>query len=246
MDPKTLGQGGESDDGIPMSANDRESDEETVVELEFELDEDEFFLAAASGRTECQIELETMTPRSDGTVLEFLTVRGGDIATVEERLASTAGIVEVEVVHETEDEALVECISETRIAESLADEETVFKQITATGGHGRLVAEVPPHIDASTVIDSFLAEHPSSELVARRQTDRRAPTLTKAQFLTKLVEDLTEKQMRALRIAHANGYFEWPREHTADEVAEMLDVSTPTFSEHLRIAERKLLDEMFE
>lgn len=227
-----------------MDEPDRRSDG-AVVELAFELGDEEFFLAAVSDQTECELEVETMIRRSDGTVLEFLTVRGADSGTLEEHLESSPGIVEAEVVQETGNELLVECISESRIAAALADERTVFKRITATGGRGRLVAEVPPHVDASAVVEAFLAEYPGAELVARRTTDRRAPTLTEAQFLNELIGDLTEKQLRALRVAHANGYFAWPRDRTADEVADAVDVSTPTLTEHLRIAERKLLDEIF-
>lgn len=215
------------------------------MELAFELGDEEFFLAAVSDHTECELEVETMIPRSDGTVLEFLTVRGADSGTLEEHLASSPGIVEAEVVRDAGDELLVECISESRIGASLADERTVFGRITATGGRGRLVSEVPPHVDASAVVDAFLAEYPGAELVARRMTDRRAPTLTEAQFPNGLVEDRTEKQLRALRVAHANGYFAWPRERTADEGADALDGSPPTLTEHLRIAERKPLDEIF-
>jgi hypothetical protein len=141
---------------------------ETVVELEFELGEESFFLASASERTACELEVETMTPRSDGSILEFITIRGGDPATVVEHLRESPGIVDVEVVTERDDEALIECVSESQIAESLADEGTVFRQIIARGGQGRLVTEVPPHVDASTVIDSFVSEFPDAELVARR------------------------------------------------------------------------------
>ncbi|MFC7139392.1 bacterio-opsin activator domain-containing protein [Halosimplex aquaticum] len=218
----------------------------SIVELEFALEESEFFLARASGEAAYEFELETITPRSDGSVLEFLTVRGVEPGQAETLLASSPGICEVQLVYATDDEAFFECVSDSQIATALADEQTIVKRITARSGEGRLVAEVPPHVDASAVIDSFLAEYPGAELLARRQTDRRAPKLTEPQFLTGLLSELTEKQFRAVRVAHANGYFDWPREHTADEIADMLSVSTPTFTEHLRVAERKLLDEIFD
>ena len=52
---------------------------------------------------------------------------------------------------------------------------------------------------------------------------------------------LTEKQQQALEIAYYNGYFERPREHDKQEIAEKLGVSRQTFTQHLRAAERKLL-----
>ncbi|WP_263654209.1 helix-turn-helix domain-containing protein [Halomicrobium urmianum] len=35
---------------------------------------------------------------------------------------------------------------------------------------------------------------------------------------------------------------EWPREASGEEVAESLDVSSPTFNQHLRNAQQKRLD----
>lgn len=209
------------------------------------MDESEFFLAGISQETECELELETIIPRSDGTALEFLTMRGVDPSEVLGHLGDAPGIHEVRLLHEDGDRAFFELISESRIAMALADEETFLKQIAASGGEGRLKVEVPSHIDASNVIEGFLEEYPGAELVARRETNRQAPSITEMQFVTSLLEDLTEKQLRALRVAHANGYFEFPRQHTADEIAELLEVSTPTFSQHLRVAEQKLLNGIF-
>lgn len=219
--------------------------EQSVVELELGLDESEFFLAVISEKTECTLELDTVIPRSDGTALEFLTVQGMDPSKALDYLAEAPGIQEARLLHENGDEAFFELISESQIAKTLANEETFFKCITWSDGEGHLTAEVPSHIDVSNVIESFLMEYPKAELIARRETTRQAPSFSEGQFVTGLLEELTEKQLRALRVAHANGYFEFPRQHQADEIAELLDVSTPTFSQHLRVAERKLLDKIF-
>lgn len=219
--------------------------EPSVVELEFTLDGSDFFLATISETTGCELELDTLVPRSDGTVLEFLTTRGIDPSGTRERLLESPGIKEVRLLEASDDEALFELISESRIATALADEEAFLNRITASGGEGRLVAEVPSHIDVSNVIASFLTEYPGAELVARRETNRHAPSISEAGGSRTLLADLTDKQVRALRVAHANGYFEFPRRHKAAEIAEKLGVSTPTFSQHLRVAERKLLDQVF-
>jgi predicted DNA binding protein len=48
-----------------------------------------------------------------------------------------------------------------------------------------------------------------------------------------------------METAMVSGYFEWPRESTAEEVAESLGISAPTFHEHLRSGERKLVESFF-
>ena len=53
--------------------------------------------------------------------------------------------------------------------------------------------------------------------------------------------ELTEKQKEALRKAHEMGYFEHPKDANAGEVAEELGVATSTFTEHLSVAQSKVL-----
>jgi len=54
---------------------------------------------------------------------------------------------------------------------------------------------------------------------------------------------LTERQKEVLTAAYLGGYFDYPREQSASEVADQLDVSRPAFQEVLRAAQRNLLDE---
>jgi DNA-binding CsgD family transcriptional regulator len=53
---------------------------------------------------------------------------------------------------------------------------------------------------------------------------------------------LTERQREVLETAHSMGYFEHPKDANAGEVADTLDISTSTLSEHLAAAQAKLLD----
>jgi predicted DNA binding protein len=49
-----------------------------------------------------------------------------------------------------------------------------------------------------------------------------------------------------LRTAYFAGFFHWPRESTGEEVAAMLGVSQPTVNRHLRVAQQRLLAQLFE
>jgi hypothetical protein len=55
---------------------------------------------------------------------------------------------------------------------------------------------------------------------------------------------LTDRQREVLETAHEMGYFEYPRDANASEVAAELDIQPSTFSEHLAAAQRKLMDEL--
>lgn len=56
-----------------------------------------------------------------------------------------------------------------------------------------------------------------------------------------LVEDLSERQREVMELARERGYYEWPRETNASELADELGVSKTTFLEHLRKAESKVI-----
>ncbi|WEL17533.1 Transcriptional regulator, contains HTH domain [Halorhabdus sp. SVX81] len=54
--------------------------------------------------------------------------------------------------------------------------------------------------------------------------------------------ELTARQREVLETAYEMGYFEYPRNATAEAVATELDVATPTFTEHLAAAQHNLLE----
>lgn len=55
---------------------------------------------------------------------------------------------------------------------------------------------------------------------------------------------LTERQLEVLETAHAMGYFTYPREANATEVAETLDICSSTLAEHLAAAESKVVEDV--
>jgi len=63
---------------------------------------------------------------------------------------------------------------------------------------------------------------------------------------TNILAPLTEKQQTALETAFRAGYFEWPRTSTGEEISERLGIAPATFGQHLRTAERKVFEALFE
>ncbi|WP_255149037.1 helix-turn-helix domain-containing protein [Halorarius halobius] len=54
-------------------------------------------------------------------------------------------------------------------------------------------------------------------------------------------DDLSERQREVFELAQSHGYYTWPRETSAGDLATELDISKATLLEHLRKAEAKLL-----
>ncbi|WP_266078649.1 helix-turn-helix domain-containing protein [Haladaptatus caseinilyticus] len=57
-----------------------------------------------------------------------------------------------------------------------------------------------------------------------------------------IYDSLSTRQTECLFEAHDAGYYNWPREISANDIAENFGISGPTFLEHLRKGEQKVLD----
>jgi len=53
--------------------------------------------------------------------------------------------------------------------------------------------------------------------------------------------ELTDRQREVLETAHEMGYFEYPKDANAGEVADALDIDASTFAQHLAAGQQKLL-----
>lgn len=56
---------------------------------------------------------------------------------------------------------------------------------------------------------------------------------------------LTDRQYEVIETAYEMGYFSYPRDSNAGEVADTLGISSSTFTEHLTTAQAKLFDDLF-
>ncbi|ELY95257.1 PAS/PAC sensor protein [Natrialba chahannaoensis JCM 10990] len=134
------------------------------------------------------------------------------------------------------------------VADVLAAHGGVLHSMTPLDGRTRLVLTVPGSDSATTPVRSIVErleqEAVSARLLARRERDAR-PRPVRA-FDAELRERLSDRQWRTLEAAYYGGFFAWPRESTGEEIAESLAVSQPTFSRHLRAAQRKLFELLFD
>jgi len=223
------------------------SEAQQPTELEFRVTSSEYPFVSGSERGSCRWILRELLPRSDGEYLEFFEVRDASSAAVD-RIIDAEPVEERLVDHHTDNGVLVCHIDDPAdcVATTLADEEAFLRDLWAEAGDGRVVAEVLPSYDAGAVVDSFTDEHPSVDLVAKRDRPREGPLFLRHQVQDVLARELTDRQLEVLVTAYRTGYFERPRETTGAGVAADLDISPSTFSQHLRAAQRKLLGALLE
>jgi PAS domain S-box-containing protein len=142
---------------------------------------------------------------------------------------------------------LVECRGETCLVEVtvagappglLAEAGFGLVSLHASDGDTRLIAEVPSDEDVTRVLEALSEHWDDVELVAKRQTPTRGADLP---VPTDGAAGLTDRQRSVLETAYEKGYYNWPRDHTAEEIAESLDIASATLHQHLRAAEHALV-----
>jgi len=106
-------------------------------------------------------------------------------------------------------------------------------------GEWFLTVHLPTSDSVRDMMNTIGETTPDAELLTRRQIHAEP---VDAEREASAVADLTDRQRTVLQTAHAAGYFEWPRETSGEEIAATLGISPPTFHQHLRLAEGKLMD----
>ncbi|WP_433632321.1 PAS domain S-box protein [Halomicrococcus sp. NG-SE-24] len=218
---------------------------DAVVELEFAVSAaaDHFFVDVPK-HADCAFEFRSATVTAGGSMLYYLTVSGASPEQLIERVRSFDEVERVRVVDAHDDGGLIEVVNDDALVLALADHGATLTSASAGPDGARAVVELPVDADVRGAAETIERYYPSVELLAQRERDRVGTT--PRHMRTALDEALTDRQRTALEAAHLAGYFEWPRASTAEEVAESLGVTAPTFHQHLRRAESKLLDAFLE
>ena len=216
---------------------------DTVVELEFALHDREIFTVDLTARTDCRVTLDGIVERSDGTLVEFVTITGTDPETVLS-LAADREDIDAKLMREHEGECVFQFLSAASSTTSLADMGGVIREGSAEGGEGRLVFELPQEADVRAIVEAITGQYADAELLAQRERERTSTRGT--EFRAALDDALTDRQEEVLKTAYLSGFFEWPRENKGEEIAASLDISGPTFHEHIRTGQRKLVESFFE
>ena len=128
----------------------------------------------------------------------------------------------------------------------------ILSEIASYGGYVKgaviedgdywMTIHLAPTADVGAVADLVRAAYPSVEMLRRQQITTQPDGSRRIQ--RRLRETLTDRQSAALETAYHAGYFAWPRDHSATEIADTLGVAPATFHQHLRKAEKQVFDEL--
>ncbi len=134
-------------------------------------------------------------------------------------------------------------LSEPPVLSAVASVGGDIRDVALEDGDLRMTIHLPPSVEVRSIIDVVNEEYPGAELLTRRQVTREANTPEDLQDA--LANELTDRQRSALEAAYYAGFFEWPRASSGEDVAESLGISSPTFHQHLRKGQLKLMEAAF-
>ncbi|MFC4448798.1 bacterio-opsin activator domain-containing protein [Halorussus aquaticus] len=218
---------------------------DTGVALSLRTTDRGVFLVAASADLGCRFELEGVVPVEDHSLLYFVTATGAAVGDVLERVSSADAVDDARLIRDYGDGALFEfAVSGDSIAPMLVERGGTVRELSVEGGVADVSGVFSPRVDARRVVEAVEEAFPATNLRSKRDVEE--PVQSAATVQQTVHDRVTERQRTVLRAAYLAGYFEWPRGSTAEELAASMDVSSPTLHNHLRKAQQKVLDAVFD
>jgi PAS domain S-box-containing protein len=211
---------------------------DTVVELEFDFSKSDLPFADAANALNCQLTLDGYVHSQEGWVM-YLTVENAPPGKVATELAKDGWIDHARRISGERKTGRIEVgVSAPTVLQVASDAGATVQRARVTPETARFVVETPIDTDVRWLVERMTDAFPSSKLLATRKCDRKITTVGRPGGL---LNDLTDRQREVLEAAYQAGYFSWPRESTAEEVAESLGLASATLHGHLRKAESVIL-----
>jgi len=219
---------------------------DAAIELELAIGAGESFVGLTS-RTDCALgHVGTVPPGEDPTMKLFFEVQDDAPETVVSVAEAHDDIEDATVVRaaENRDSGLVRLsIGNSPLIDALVEFGGTITDASAVNGSGRVTVQLSKDADPRTFVDEFESRVPGATL--KSYQDDKRPQRTNQEFVAEVNSLLTDRQRDALQTAYASGFFRWPRQASGDEVADVMGITRATFHQHLRAAERKLLDAFY-
>lgn len=117
-------------------------------------------------------------------------------------------------------------------------------RLNATSTSVEVTLTVARSADVRDIAALVTERYPDATLRSKRRRAEPADVRDRER-LDAFSDALTPRQREVLQVAYLEGYFDSPRGCTGDELGDKLGISSQAVYQHLREAQRKLLDETF-
>lgn len=191
-------------------------------------------LVSAASELDASARSMTRTPSDDGRVVEQFAVENAE--------ADLEG-VDAEPVFDYADRRVYQTTRPAGncVCELIEQLDCPVADVRAEDGALRVTLHLLDVDRLRTVVEELGAQFGDVKVryLARTDPDREGEDLIPIDR-----GQLTDRQLEVLGTAYEMGYFEYPREANASEVAEAIGIGLSTTIEHLTAAQSKLLDEV--
>jgi len=190
------------------------------------------------------LRLENIGGRAGGSLRVFVAFSGFSFDAMQSFYERVVDDGSLELIRERNDETIAEVLLPPEsFLVSLLERGAMPTNIRMTPEEGHIVIRIPKSASVREYVETLQGHFDDAELVARRESPESIRS--KEDFERAYVDRLTERQREVLRTAYFAGFFEQPRDSSARDVAELLGVSQPTVSRHLRNSEQQLFSMLF-
>jgi predicted DNA binding protein len=218
---------------------------EGAVELRFRISDPSIPAIELATETGGQFEFETFIEVDANQLRVFFTGTGAEPDDVYQAVAQLPSFKRVSLLSDRDGTYRYEAlVSGSGFFATLFEHGAHPRAMVTDTDEGELTVELPQSSDTKSFISMMRDTYEDVELLGRKQHDR--PVLTRAEFEAAYKDRLTERQQEVLQMAYFSGFFRWPRDVSATELAELLGISQPTVSRHIRSGQREMLSLVLE
>lgn len=189
------------------------------------LDLDEDYVLSNVTRTVDRPLMVSNEEIHDDDTISFLVHVSGDHDGIVERLSASEAVLEVTVVADSK----------------LLVRKRSCGALPIVQEHNGLLFGVDRVFDTERIFDILAFDRDDVANILNGFRRLGTPSVDRITPVGEQRTVLSDRQEEVVVAALKAGYFDWPREIEATELANRLDISHPTMLEHLRKAEKKLL-----
>ena len=191
-----------------------------------------------------RINLDQVVSTGDGDYLVYGTMTPDARETLDALIEQYEHWDSVTVISEGEDSSRFQVrVTDLPLRSTVASKGGSIEESQLEDGDLHLRLHLSPNVDVNAITEVVHDTYPTAQFLAKRQFTR--PRDSVSQLRQSIFEQLTDRQREILEVAYYQGYFEWPRNASGNDLADSLGIAPATFSQHLRRAEKTVFESIF-
>ncbi|MFP4625596.1 MAG: PAS domain S-box protein [Natronomonas sp.] len=220
----------------------------TLVMVELELTDPDYYLSdlvstANSNTSTGEIIVEGTHPYDAQEVIQYVRLADVTLERFEELAGAHPAVAHTAVIDDTESPRVQVAVSADVPELLLASFGGHVDSSVVTAANVRVRFALPSRNELGSVMEALEAEFGTASVRSTIEAERPQEPSGLQSLLRRA--NLTEKQSMALRAAYHHGYYEQPRKSSAKDIAESLGVVHSTYLQHLRVAQQKVFDSLY-